>query len=1294
MPFNLIDSGQTQQQTDENKARAIAAKMNAGQPVSPTDVRWLYGKGYGGMAQSSPYTSNKASPYTSMSGANFVQPAPTPSPTPNPTPSPVKGDLKPWDTTDIKAKQLNDYYANKYALPTTPVGWGISSFKETSTGLNIEYRLTDIEAAFKAGTLPADTEQAYRKSKADEAANTQKWAALGYGGYGGKYVAPDVPSGFKIGNITEGASGLSIQYEPTNILGYMTLSKEGIVKPQKANVLDYIRASKEPMVLRAIRASGEGLVTPTKVSVLDYIKEANKPMVLRAISASTMGAAQKPNVLDYIRAERTVTTREPNILDYIVESRKPMVLRALSGGLLPGPTNILGAIQTAKVTGDYNASVAFYSKIGYPQYGGRYAPFKVPFPLVLLSLKETVQGPEGPWPTPRLVAGFGVGTWTEYAGKPHEPTVWENVESAIGNWLAQDVEIGGPPSFTIQGKKVSFGADYGVHMTRGEAGGLAAVIALPFAAPVALPFLGLSTIGILASAGVSVGVSEVFSRTVTITDKGISLGITDKDISLSQAINAALVGEALTIGSSAILKGASKISPIFTRSIRDAMTQSGIGGAAVSVASRAAIFSAFGAGTGFALSGGDIKQAEIGAISGAAFSVGGDIFKYGVERGYIPIPKYGSVKVPFEIQGQEGEFYADQPTWRGLYLSRGTKASLLLGKFSDIPESLSPLADIEGPSGKILTHGMSGEEAGWKPVSNIESAVTLEAMSEMGYNPQTIEDFAIARDVMGVTQYTKSKFIEDMLPSKTGTLSEEGVSNLKDYILKNKSQASELFGRFGTNPQLSTEFEYTLNTPSGDVISALRDAGDIDIQLKTSDLEAASKYTSGALKVLQDAGDIVRISPEKPTLIEANVGGKWAHAVDIKYEGMPDTQLSAEGGWGFKYSRPTTEIEGLPAMSLSEQSLRKGADSFLGFTEDMGMGPVTHRMKDIPDWVQAEQTLLKSSRLSGKVVEAQGLLSGLAERYNVNLADLPPIGESYIVSGRSTVFQSTPIIASPLISTLSDAPSYSIGKTMASPSKLVASIKTSATSLTSIPTSTPKLITNMMSSMSSLSPKKSSGASSIYGSVSRLVSPSSYASKIEYSPPTSFSRQLSPLSMFNKSTSKILSVSSIGLSPSISLSKMFSYPSSLISSKNVSPKPSYPSYPKSYSSYPSSYPSLSSSPPSSPYPSISLTSISPPITKNPRLPVQEFKKSKNRFGRGEWFKRSHPILEPKQVFSQFWGGSLSKANLKTQKLGIRKTKRSKRSMEFSPITEERLQIFTPGREYTYNSGWVKRSKNK
>lgn len=271
MSLNILGGGQSQQQTDESNARAIAAKINAGAPVSPTDVRWLYSKGYGGMVQgSSPYTGMKASPYTSMVGMSFVRP-------PSPTPPPARSPVAPAPQ-DFWTRQGYPEYRGAYAEPTVPTGWTVESVTRTSTGApEVHLKLTNIGSALASGqTLPKEVMDAYQAGiqyDVDVAKSKRDWAQLGYAKYGGQYTAPDVPTGFKISGITEGESGLSIQYEPSNILGYMSLAKSGAVKAP--NVLDYIKASNRPIILRAIESSVSGGVSAPKLGVLEAIKTAN-----------------------------------------------------------------------------------------------------------------------------------------------------------------------------------------------------------------------------------------------------------------------------------------------------------------------------------------------------------------------------------------------------------------------------------------------------------------------------------------------------------------------------------------------------------------------------------------------------------------------------------------------------------------------------------------------------------------------------------------------------------------------------------------------------------------------------------------------------------------------------------------------------------------------------------------------------------------------------------------------------------------------------------------------------------
>ncbi len=380
----------------------------------------------------------------------------------------------------------------------------------------------------------------------------------------------------------------------------------------------------------------------------------------------------------------------------------------------------------------------------------------------------------------------------------------------------------------------------------------------------------------------------------------------------------------------------------------------------VPVAGRIAVNTGLGGGAGaigeYVETGKSTGQGFVqGAAFGFAFGLGGEVVgsvggrinaKYNVAERIVdtvPIVKYGSVKVPLtaNIEGEELSM-VHSPTWRGLYVSRGSEAKPLVGKQSYVPEGYNI-------------------DSGYVPKSNIESSVTLTVMKETGYEPKTLQAIQDVRQVMHTTQYTPPKNIDDVFPLQTKTLSQQGTATVKEFILTNKNDVQMVYGSYATKPQLNKSFEFTK-----DGASALREPGDIDIQL-TTDQKGAEKFAADLVGKLQVKGEAVRISPEKPTLIEADVGSKdfsspetVHHAVDIHFKGETTTDVTnpvAEGAWGYTFAKKPVTIEKVPAMALNEQGLRKGA-SIMGFTEEHTIGPKSWRNKDIPDFFQAQKTLL------------------------------------------------------------------------------------------------------------------------------------------------------------------------------------------------------------------------------------------------------------------------------------------------------------------------------------------------
>jgi len=136
---------------------------------------------------------------------------------------------------------------------------------------------------------------------------------------------------------------------------------------------------------------------------------------------------------------------------------------------------------------------------------------------------------------------------------------------------------------------------------------------------------------------------------------------------------------------------------------------------------------------------------------------------------------------------------------------------------------------------------------------------------------------------------------------------------------------------------------------------------DIDIQLNTDAIEAVS-FAKNLESRLKSSGENVRIATDKPTLIESRgLDGEWHHAVDIHFKGeVVDDVMSptVEGSYGFKFGQKPISIEQVDVMPLSEQGLRKGASSLSW--QEKSINPASHRMKDIPDFFAAQDTLISS----------------------------------------------------------------------------------------------------------------------------------------------------------------------------------------------------------------------------------------------------------------------------------------------------------------------------------------------
>ena len=346
------------------------------------------------------------------------------------------------------------------------------------------------------------------------------------------------------------------------------------------------------------------------------------------------------------------------------------------------------------------------------------------------------------------------------------------VKNVVGNLAGQKPA---PMPFTPSSQIEQYGG-YGAQVTE--------IVGLAVVGPEILP---ISAPAILGAGILNVGIGQ-----------GINYLLTGKVGSPSEMLSQALVGEGFAITGAGILKGLSTVAESSTPAV--ARIGQLLGGTAPG---RIGTFSGLGAAVGYVSTGTPLGAAE-GAAFGALFSGIGEVAARVGPK--LPTLKLGSVDVPLEgnIEGIESV------TWKGLYISRGSEATPLLGRISEVPE------------GSLISPD-------YVPESNIAARITQDVMGRAGYSPETLAAVQNVRGVMASTQFVQSKFVEDILPQKTVTLSAEGVSALKEGMIANKAEIAEIYGSFGNYPQISHEFEVTYEGKSG-----LATPHDVDIQLRTT----------------------------------------------------------------------------------------------------------------------------------------------------------------------------------------------------------------------------------------------------------------------------------------------------------------------------------------------------------------------------------------------------------------------------------------------------------------------------
>lgn len=391
----------------------------------------------------------------------------------------------------------------------------------------------------------------------------------------------------------------------------------------------------------------------------------------------------------------------------------------------------------------------------------------------------------------------------------------------------------------------------------------------------------------------------------------------------------------------------------------------------------------------------------------------------------------------------------------------------------------------------------------FRPFTKLETKIVKSAIA---FDEPSLTKIEAGTTLVGLTERQASAFVRDTFIRETTTLSPKGVETVLSWAKTEGKNVETIYGTFAARPQM-TGFKAKVPT-------------DIDVQLRLSGTAAeASAYN--LVTRLKAVGEDVRLSPEKPLLIEVKggTGGKpWVHAVDIHSKDMVSgVSEMLEGGYGYKFGQPPIKIEGLPAMRLSEQGMRKVISS-IGISK-RGVFPEAHRFKDIAGGIETQRVLIESMKKSPfatfnlpKIIKAEKALKDYEAAFATELKGIAPPKEIklpiYISPSRAAYSVPIPFtisrpVSSPSISRHSSSmfisPSVSKSVTYKIPSP---SIKTSVSASRSVseyskPVSVYKQLSYEYKSSpvsGSLFKPSPSPSRSVSRSISPSVSPSVYIS--------------------------------------------------------------------------------------------------------------------------------------------------------------------------------------------------------
>lgn len=325
-----------------------------------------------------------------------------------------------------------------------------------------------------------------------------------------------------------------------------------------------------------------------------------------------------------------------------------------------------------------------------------------------------------------------------------------------------------------------------------------------------------------------------------------------------------------------------------------------------------------------------IKQnpLEVVTVGAGALALG-----IGAAARFGYVPKLGKVKIP--VQGGE------RVIWKGIEI----KGYPVVGKTGEGITFFNPSVK------RLNLNGFDIAKFEF-PKTALETKMLArgQVLSKLGAEPIALERIKVGTALTKDYGKIRSAFIEKELTRQIKAISPEGVGEV--IKLSKKNPDVMVYGSYGAYRQLKPE--YRLMKPA-----------DIDIQYKLGVTETQS-FAKRILKQLErtEGKENVRISPEKPTLIETRdpITGEWHHAIDLHSKVEMPTYAKGEVRYGINIGGKMEKIEQINVMGLGEQLQRKSTASLIWQTEGkkLKVSAKVHRMKDIPSTYLVGRSVIES----------------------------------------------------------------------------------------------------------------------------------------------------------------------------------------------------------------------------------------------------------------------------------------------------------------------------------------------